>query len=91
MRTKLTKIGDSNGAIIPAKFLKECQFDDTVSIKLHDNTVVISKYDQPRSGWREAFASVSPNEDALLINDTLINDFDDTEWSWKNVSISVTF
>lgn len=82
MRATLTKIGNSKGVIIPAQFLKECQFDGAVSINVRDNTVVISKPDQPRSGWSEAFAKASGNQDTLLINDALSNDFDASEWAW---------
>ncbi len=82
MRATLTKIGNSKGVIIPAQFLKECQFDGAVLIDVRNNTIVISKPDQPRSGWSEAFAKTSMNEGALLFDDTLANDFDDTEWSW---------
>jgi len=82
MIATLTKIGNSRGVIIPARFLKECRFDGAVSISMRNNTIVISKPDQPRSGWSEAFAKASPIADALLIDDTLANDFDDSAWSW---------
>ena len=82
MKTTLTKIGNSKGIIIPAHFLKECQFDNTVSINIHNDTVVISKPTQPRSGWKEVFAKASSQNNSLLIEDTLPNHFDEEEWSW---------
>ena len=82
MQTTLTKIGNSKGIIIPAHFLKECQFYSTVSMNIKNNTIVISRPDQPRSGWAEAFAKLSLQENTLLIDDTLPNYFDGEEWSW---------
>ncbi len=88
MKANLTKIGNSKGVIIPAQFLKECQFDDIVSIDIDDDRLVISKPETARSGWGAAFAKaakknkVSLQNDTLLIEDGLANDFDEDEWSW---------
>ncbi len=82
MKTTLTKIGNSKGIIIPAHFLKECQFDNVVSINIENDKIMISKPEQPRSGWKDAFAKALPNKNELLIDDTLSNHFDEDEWSW---------
>lgn len=82
MKGTITKIGNSKGIILPAQILKECQFDSVVSIDVRDNTIVISKPNQPRSGWAEAFATREATDDALLVNDALSNEFDQDEWSW---------
>ena len=55
MRSMLTKIGNSKGVIIPAQLLKQCQLDGMVMLEVRDKSIVISKPDQPRSGWKEAF------------------------------------
>jgi len=82
MKTNLTKIGNSKGVIIPARFLKECRLDDIVSIDIKNDTIVISKSTHPRSGWSKAFAEVSKREQEPLIDDALPNRFDDEEWTW---------
>lgn len=82
MKATLTKIGESKGIIIPKHFLEECQIDNVVTIKVENDTLVISKPSQPRSGWEESFANASMQDQEMLIEDTLPNDFDNKEWSW---------
>ena len=82
MRSMLTKIGNSKGVIIPAQLLKQCQLDGMVMLEVRDETIVISRPDQPRSGWEEAFKASAHSEDKLLIDETVINDFDNSEWTW---------
>ena len=82
MRSMLTKIGNSKGVIIPAQLLKQCQLDGMVMLEVRDETIVISRPDQQRSGWEEAFKASARSEDKLLIDETVINDFDDSEWTW---------
>ena len=81
MRSTLTKIGNSKGVIIPAQLLKQCQLDGMVMLEVRDKSIVISRPDQPRSGWEEAFKTVR-SEDKLLIDEAVINDFDNSEWTW---------
>lgn len=82
MRATLTKIGNSKGVIIPAQLLKDCQLDGVVSLEVRDKTIVISKPDESRSGWEEAFVAKASSQDALLIDDSVTNDFDESEWTW---------
>ena len=82
MRSMLTKIGNSKGVIIPAQLLKQCQLDGMVMLEVRDDTIVISKPDQPRNGWEEALNASTSFEDELLIDDSVVNDFDGGEWTW---------
>ena len=82
MRSMLTKIGNSKGVIIPAQLLKQCQLDGMVMLEVRDDTIVISKPDQPRNGWEEAFNASTSFEDELLIDESVVNDFDGGEWTW---------
>jgi len=82
MRSTLTKIGSSKGVIIPAKLLKQCQLDGVVSIDVRDESIVISRSGQPRSGWEEAFKAAVSFGDELLIDDSVVNDFDSGDWTW---------
>ena len=82
MRSMLTKIGNSKGVIIPAQLLKQCQLDGMVMLEVRDDTIVILKPDQPRNGWEEAFNASTRFEDELLIDESVVNDFDGGEWTW---------
>ena len=82
MQSTLIKIGNSQGVIIPAQLLKQCQLDDVVSVEVRGKSIVISKPDQPRNGWQEAFKASARSDDKLLMDETVINDFDNGEWTW---------
>ena len=51
-------------------------------LEVRDDTIVISKPDQPRNGWEEAFNASTRFEDELLIDESVVNDFDGGEWTW---------
>ena len=82
MQSTLIKIGNSQGVIIPAQLLKQRQLDDVVSLEVRGKSIVISKPDQPRNGWQEAFKASAHSDDKLLMGETVINDFDNGEWTW---------
>ena len=82
MKTALTKIGNSKGIIIPAQFLKTCQLDHTVSLNIQDDTLIVSRPKQPRSGWDAAFAKANTQDNTMLMDETASNTFDAEEWTW---------
>ena len=42
MKSKLIKIGNAKGVILPQNFLKECSIEDEISIEVKDNRIIIS-------------------------------------------------
>ena len=79
MKASITRIGNSKGIIIPAHILKQCGFENEISLEIKDDALVISKAEQPRSGWEEAF--IEAGEENVPI-DGFSNDFDQDEWTW---------
>ena len=53
MQTKIRKIGNSKGIIIPNAFLSEAGIEENIEISLKGKTVVITptKQDSLRKGW----------------------------------------
>ncbi len=80
MKTSIKKIGNSKGVIIPAQVLKQCGFDDVVSLEVKEDSLVISKVKKPREGWEQAFIQAGADQE-LLLGD-FSNDFDACEWTW---------
>ena len=79
MRTSITQIGNSKGLIIPAQLLKQCGFEDEVSLQVKDHSLIISRAEKPRSGWEQAFSNAAPDQ---AIMEHFGNDFDGCEWTW---------
>ncbi|HHM21265.1 MAG TPA: AbrB/MazE/SpoVT family DNA-binding domain-containing protein [Bacteroidetes bacterium] len=76
MRINIVKIGNSKGLILPKIVLEKYQIKNEVTIKLHDEYLVIEPITKPRIGWNEQFAMAnSKEENELLIPDV----FEDEE------------
>ena len=84
METKITKIGNSQGIIIPKAIMEQCGLTDRVSLEVKDNRLVVSQIiDNPRQGWEEAIIAAGVDEDEeLLMEDYLEHSWDEEEWTW---------
>lgn len=72
MKTKVVKVGTSVGLIIPRFIAVEGGFNTGASINIEYNQdqIVITKINDVRKGWAEAFAKYAmEGEDEMLIPD----------------------
>ena len=76
MQTKLKKIGNSRGIILPASLIEEYKLDGGVEITAKENYIAISHQAHARAGWNEMFAKAKQDEDGIE------NQFDQNEWTW---------
>lgn len=83
MKTKLINIGNSQVIEIPKILLAKWAEVDTVEIQIEDHHLIIYPITKPRQNWEKQFEKLSPNpQDELLINNDIINDWDQQEWQW---------
>lgn len=84
METKITKIGNSQGIIIPKAILEQCGLTDKVSLEVKDNRLIVSQIvANPRQGWEDAIMAAGVDEDEeLLMGDYLEHSWDEEEWTW---------
>jgi antitoxin MazE len=84
MKSKLIKIGNAKGIILPQNFLKECAIDDEVSIEVKDNRIIISTPGNfKRKGWEKAFKEMAANGDDQLIIPDIFKDEEITGWTFN--------
>jgi antitoxin MazE len=85
MKSKIVKIGNSQGIRIPKPLIAQVGIEEDVEIIVEENRLVISPADQTRSGWSEAFQRMAKRgDDALLDGDVLeASAWDEEEWEWK--------
>ncbi|MFT4204485.1 MAG: hypothetical protein QM610_11320 [Chitinophagaceae bacterium] len=82
--TKLRKIGNSMGVIIPKIFLDAFQ-SENVDLKMVNGQLIVTPVveENPRAGWVEMFEKAKRkgelDNQEILIEDT-IDDF--KEWTW---------
>ena len=83
MVSKLIKIGNSQGVMLPKTLIEEAGIKGPIEIKAKKNTIVITAFEKSaRLGWSDTFQKMSElKDDNTFMN--LNNSFDHEEWEWK--------
>lgn len=85
MRTRIVRIGNSQGIRIPKALLEQTDLQGEVDISVRGGSLVISPAAPARSGWEAAFRQMAANgDDRLLDGDaTTADSFDAKDWEWQ--------
>lgn len=84
MKTRLVRIGKSQGIRIPKPLIDKVGLGGEVEISVEDRALVIRPVVNAREGWDRAFKEMARRgDDALLDGDLpLPNRWDEGEWEW---------
>jgi len=84
LKTRIVKIGNSQGIRIPKLFLDQTQLGEEVELELQPDRIVIRPARRTREGWDTAFrAMAEAGDDRLLDGDVAtLTTWDDDEWTW---------
>jgi antitoxin MazE len=84
MKTRIIKIGNSQGIRIPKVLLEQTGLREEVELEVQDAQIVIRPAERPRQAWEEAFQSMAEHEDDRLLDKdcTGQTDWDKDEWQW---------
>lgn len=83
VKTKVVRIGNSQGIRIPKVILEQCHINDEVELETKDDCLIIKSSHITRKGWEEAFQKMHEyHDDEILIDDGIINEWDEDEWKW---------
>ena len=85
MRTRIVKIGNSQGVRIPKALLEESGLRGEVDMSVHDGTLVIAPGWRSRQGWAEAFRQMTLRGDDELLDGDLATtgSFEEESWEWE--------
>jgi len=85
VKTRIVRIGNSQGIRIPKPLLSLSGLSGQVEISLEENRLVISTAHKPRSGWAEAFRTMAKlGDDELLDRQNMLrSEWDEKEWDWR--------
>lgn len=84
MKSRIVKIGNSQGVRIPKVVLEQTGLSGNVEIVVEGNRLVITAARPPRHGWAAAFkAMAEAGDDALLDETGSTTAFDEEEWTWE--------
>ncbi|MBR8832685.1 MAG: AbrB/MazE/SpoVT family DNA-binding domain-containing protein [Stigonema ocellatum SAG 48.90 = DSM 106950] len=82
IKTRLVKIGNSQGIRIPKPLLEQSGINVEVEIEAHENHLIVRPASRSRVGWDEAFATMAEQGDDVLLEDGSMTEWDRTEWEW---------
>jgi antitoxin MazE len=82
IRTRIVKIGNSQGIRIPKLLLEQSGIHAEVEIEVQGDRITIRSASRLRSGWDEAFAAMSEQQDDVLLDEVSTTDWDRVEWEW---------
>jgi antitoxin MazE len=82
MKTKIVRIGNSQGIRLPKAVLDQVGFGRDVELTIEDDTIVIRQGREPRQDWEQEFARMAVAEDDRLLDAESRTDFDLEDWEW---------
>ena len=83
IKTKIVKIGNSQGVRIPKVLLDQTNLDEEVELEVQDNSIVIRSSLPARHGWDESFQLMAEQgDDRLLDKVDQLSNWDKEEWEW---------
>ncbi len=83
IKAKVVRIGNSRGIRIPKVILDQYHINDKVELETKEDCVIIKSSHIAREGWEKEFLKMHESQDdVLMIDDSMINDFDEEDWEW---------
>jgi len=82
IRTRIVKIGNSQGIRIPKLLLEQSGLNAEVEVEVEGDRLIIRTAPRQRAGWDVAFAAMADHHDDTLLDDLSTTDWDDAEWEW---------
>jgi len=84
MRTRIVKIGNSQGVRIPKLLLERSNLAEEVELEAEDDRIIIRSTKQPRQDWERAFRAMAERGDDSLLdrNASSQTQWEEDEWRW---------
>ncbi len=83
-KTRIVKIGNSQGIRIPKPILEQVDIGDEVELEVKNGQLIVRQAREPRHGWEDKFATMAAKGDDLLLDadNMAISSWDTDEWEW---------
>lgn len=84
MKTRIVRIGNSQGIRIPKPLLERSGLSGEVELVAREGMVVVRAAARPRARWAEAFRDMTARRDDRLLHDVpgSSTDWDEDGWTW---------
>lgn len=81
MRSRIVRIGNSQGVRLPKLLIEQAGLGEEVDLRAEAGQIVIAIPRVARAGWAEAAARANAVGDDR-VDETATTRFDETEWTW---------
>lgn len=85
MKTKIIRIGNSQGVRIPKPLIEESGLSEEIEMILRDNEIILRSAEETRKNWDQSFEEMAKQGDDQLLDQDAIErptEWDQTEWTW---------
>ena len=84
LKTRVVKIGNSQGIRIPKFVLEQFHLSDEIELLAQDGLLVVRPVAHPRAGWAELCRRMAERGDDQLLDPevTTTSSWDESEWEW---------
>jgi antitoxin MazE len=83
IKTRLVKIGNSQGVRIPKLLLEQLNLSGDVELEVQDDHLIIRPSSHARADWAEQFRQMAEHgDDQLLDPELALTEWEATEWQW---------
>jgi antitoxin MazE len=83
MKTRIVRIGNSQGIRIPKPLLRQSGLEGEVEMEVEEGRIVIRAAEGVRKGWDDAFRAMAEEGDDAFLDDPTSTAWDDSEWEWE--------
>jgi antitoxin MazE len=84
MKTRIVRIGNSQGIRIPKPLLEQTGLSGEIEILAQDDSLIIRPVKRTREGWTAAFQEMARHCDDQLLDDVSpsLSNWDEDDWEW---------
>jgi antitoxin MazE len=84
VKTRIVRIGNSQGIRIPKVVLEQAGLKEMVELEVRKGQLVVRPVSRPRDGWEDQFRAMAEREDDAPVWDPglSLSSWDEREWKW---------
>jgi antitoxin MazE len=83
IKTRLVKIGNSQGVRIPKLVLDQLNLPLDLELEVQDDHLIVRPSLRPRADWADQFRQMAERgDDQLLDPDLTLTEWEASEWQW---------
>jgi len=85
IKSRIVKIGNSQGVLIPKLLLEQSNLGDEVELVLEEGQIILRRSHAVRHGWEEAFQTMAERGDDVLLDGDVqpAAQWDEEDWEWE--------